>query len=86
MDNSTNYQYLDGGKDEDSVETLDVGVGQERRRDGENLQRGDEAGAGRRRGRHAHVHRAAQVAYHVHAVGDVGHVAEPYQDCTHVQK
>lgn len=73
-----NYQYLNRSKDEDSVETLDVGVSKEGSWDGEHLQCGEEVGRHRGSPRDVHVHLIPQVAYEIQDIGNIGCVAEQH--------
>lgn len=75
------YQNLNRAKDEDGVEALDVGVGEEGCWDGEHLQRSKEVARHRRCPRDVHVHLIAQVADKIQDIGNVGCVAEQHQRC-----
>lgn len=74
-------QNFDGSKDEDGVEALDVGVGDEGAEEGEDTDCTVEVGGGGGGIGDAHVHCAMQVAHYVQHSGNVPHVGHHNQDC-----
>ena len=77
-------QNLDGCEDEDGVEALDVGVGDESAEEGEDADRTEEVGGSGGGVGDAHVHLAMQVAHHVQQHRDVSNVRHHNKDCKHI--
>lgn len=85
IDGVSTDQNLDGSEYEDSVEALDVGVGDESTKEGEDTDCTEEVcGSGGGVG-DAHMHLAMQVAHYVQQHRDVPDVCHHNQDCKQIK-